>query len=288
VSAVVVLKRGSSIDDTATLLRHEQIIDSPFVFVIAARLRKIDRDLRAGEYEFEPGINMASVLDTLTRGQTVVHKLTIPEGLTTRQVLDLIQESDALSGSSPDQVGEGLLLPETYHFSRDDTRSGLVARMRDGMARTLLEQWAGRDPDLPLKTPQEALILASIVEKETSIAEERAHVAGVFINRLRKGMRLQSDPTAAYGLSGGRPLGRKLTRADLADLNLYNTYQHGGLPPSPIANPGRASIEAVMHPMPTEDLYFVADGTGGHVFARTLEEHNRNVRRWRKLQDRAE
>ncbi len=283
-TTIIVLKRGVSVERAARILRRDRVIGSPTVFVFAARFTDADRKIRAGEYAFEPRISVAGVLAKLTRGETLVRKVTIPEGLTSLQVRDLIQSTEALSGAVPERIGEGLLLPETYHYSRDDTRAGLVARMRDAMTRTLMDLWAGRDSGLPLGTPQEALILASIVEKETSRADERAHIAGVFVNRLRRGMRLQSDPTVAYGLSGGRPLGRDLTKADLADLNLYNTYQHTGLPPSPIANPGRASVEAVMHPMRTGDLYFVADGSGGHAFASTLEAHNRNVRRWRALQ----
>ena len=283
-TTTIVLKRGVDVEGAARILRRDGVIDSPTVFVFAARFTGADREIRAGEYAFEPGISIAFVLAKLTRGETLVRKVTIPEGLTTLQVRDLIQSTEALSGAVPGPIGEGLLLPETYHYSRDDTRAGLIARMRDAMTKTLMDLWAGRDSDLPLGTPGEALILASIVEKETSRADERAHIAGVFVNRLRRGMRLQSDPTVAYGLSGGRPLGRALTKADLADLNFYNTYQHAGLPPSPIANPGRASVEAVMHPMRTDDLYFVADGSGGHAFASTLEAHNRNVHRWRALQ----
>ena len=195
---------------------------------------------------------------------------------------------DGLTGTIDARPLEGALLPETYHYSWGDGRPELIARMRRNMAQVLAELWPGRQSDLPLKTPGEALILASIVEKETAIATERRRVAAVFVNRLRRGMRLQSDPTVVYGVTGGTGrLARALNRQDLAKPTLYNTYRIDGLPPTPIANPGRASIEAVLNPLTTAELYFVADGSGGHAFAKTLAEHNKNVRRWRRLRTKA-
>jgi len=218
----------------------------------------------------------------------VAHRLTIAEGLQTTQILAQITAAPQLTGSvlGEDQVlpQEGALLPETYHFSRGDSRAELVARMGRDMRQVMAAAWAGRAAGLPFKSAEEALIMASSVERETSLAGERPHVAGVFVNRLRLGMLLQSDPTVAYGINPDGPLGRPLTRADLKTDHPYNTYVRKGLPPGPISNPGRAAIEAVLRPMATDDLYFVADGAGGHVFAKTLAQHNRNVAKWRKLE----
>ena len=193
--------------------------------------------------------------------------------------------AEALSGDVGAVPGEGLLLPETYHFTRDDERAALLRRMAEAMDRTLAELWAARAEGLPLKTPDEALILASMIERETGVAGERPLVASVFVNRLRRGMRLQSDPTVVYGITGGRePLGRALTRQDMQTITASHHYTIDGLPPGPIANPGRAALEAALHPAESGYLYFVADGTGGHAFATTLQEHNRNVAKWRKIQ----
>jgi UPF0755 protein len=224
------------------------------------------------------------VLSLLREGRTVVRHLTIPEGLTTVEILALLDDAPGLSGDrSP--PAEGTLLPETYNYSWGDSRAGMMARMQKAMAETLAKLWASRAAGLPLATPEAAVTLASLVEKETALAAERPRVAGVFVNRLRLGMRLQSDPTVVYALTAGKgPLGRELTRADLEVPSPYNTYRIDGLPPGPIANPGRAAIAAALQPLASRELYFVADGSGGHAFASTLEEHNRNVTRWRKLQ----
>ena len=284
----VELPRGLGLRGIARRLNQAGVLRYAQVFNIAVRLNRKGRALKAGEYAFAAAVSPKSVMEKLLAGDTVVHRLTIAEGLQTAQILDLIGSADVLKGEAL-AVGqpappEGSLLPETYHFARGDDRAGLLARMRRDMAAVLAAAWAGRAAGLPFKTPQEVLVLASIVEKETSLAHERRHVAGVFINRLRRGMRLQSDPTVAYGLSPDAPLARALTRADLKTAHPFNTYIHTGLPPSPISTPGRAAIEAVLQPMATDDLYFVADGAGGHVFASTLVEHNKNVARWRKLQ----
>ncbi|MFO0295050.1 MAG: endolytic transglycosylase MltG, partial [Rhodospirillales bacterium] len=208
----------------------------------------------------------------------------IPEGLTNRQVVQLVAKAEGLEGDIVPRP-EGTLMPDTWFYSWGDSRDRLVERQRQAMTRLLQELWRQRAPNLPLKSPQEALILASIVEKETAIPEERPRVAAVYINRLRRGMRLQADPTVVYGINDGAgPLDRPITRADLETPHAWNTYLIDGLPPTPIANPGRASIEAVLKPAQTDELYFVADGAGGHVFARTLADHNRNVERLRALE----
>ncbi len=280
----LVLPRGGGVDAIAKDLSQAGVLADPWLFVAVARLTGTDRSLRAGEYRFAAGISATAVIKLLLRGEIVARRLTVAEGLTTGQVLALIAATDGLTGEPPAPPLEGALLPETYNFSHGDNRADLIARMAAAMDEVLAELWAGRAPDLPFDTPRQALILASMVEKETGMAAERAHIAGVFINRLKRGMRLQSDPTVAYGIAAaGAALQRPLTRADLARPSPFNTYLLAGLPPGPIANPGRAAIAAVLRPMKTRDLYFVANGSGGHAFARTLAEHNRNVRKWRRL-----
>jgi UPF0755 protein len=223
-------------------------------------------------------------MDVLRAGKPFTRRLTLPEGLTSAEAVVLINGAEALDGDAGETPVEGSLLPETYHYVRGDLRTELVRRMQRSLDETIDELWPRRAEDLPLADKREAIILASIVEKETGIPEERPRVASVFVNRLRAGMRLQSDPTVAYGISGGSgPLGRALTRQDLQTPSPYNTYLNDGLPPGPISNPGRAAIEAVLNPADTKFLYFVASGNGGHAFAKTLEEHNRNVEQWRKL-----
>jgi UPF0755 protein len=216
----------------------------------------------------------------------VARRLTIPEGLTNFQIAHLLWATEGLQGNIPPLPGEGMLFPETYHFSWGDTREDVILRLHQAMRKTLREGWNPRASGLPLKNSQEALILASIVEKETAVAEERPHIAAVFLNRLRHGMRLQSDPTVVYDLTDGKgALGRPLTREDLKQETPSNTYVIDGLPPTPISNPGRLALQAVLHPTVSDDLYFVADGSGGHAFSKTLAEHNRNVARWRKVRD---
>ena len=280
----VVIHQGMGVDQIAELLAFHRTIEEPLIFRAAARLLKMGRKLKAGEFSFPPRSSPRDVLEILASGKTVVRRITIAEGLTNHQVLELVLQTEGLKGDITEFPQEGTLLPETYHFSFGDSRRELLGRMQaDGRA-YLEKAWAKRAPGLPLKTPDEAMILASIVERETGLASERRRVAGVFINRLNKGMRLQSDPTVAYAVSGGRGrLDRPLTRKDLLVDSPYNTYKNRGLPPTPISNAGKKSLEAVLHPLSTNEIYFVADGTGGHVFARTLKEHNQNVARWRKL-----
>jgi UPF0755 protein len=218
------------------------------------------------------------------RGKSILHKLTAPEGKTTKQILALVAAHEVLVGDITMAPAEGALLPETYSFTRGETRDELIADMMRARDAVLDELWEKRANDLPIMTKDEAIILASIVEKETGVASERPLIAAVFVNRLRRGMRLQSDPTIIYGLTGGEPLGRGLRKSELERETPYNTYLISGLPPTPIANPGRASIEAVLDPAESDYLFFVADGTGGHVFAATLEEHNRNVVKWRQIE----
>lgn len=283
----VVIPRGASGRSIASTLVEAGVAADARLFAIVVRLLAPDRPLRAGEYAFAARVSLRDVVAKLQAGDTVVRRVTVAEGLTTREILALITATEGLSGPAPalSDLAEGAILPETYHFSLGDSRADLIARMTAARDTALARLWAARQDGLPLASPEEALILASIVERETGVPGERARVAGVFINRLNRGMRLQSDPTVAYGLADGDgPLDRPLRRADLEIDHPYNTYVHRGLPPGPIANPGLASIAAVLNPAETKDLYFVADGTGGHAFARTLAEHNRNVARWRMFQ----
>ncbi len=281
---VLVMPRGMGLDGIARRLAEAGVIEHPWLFALGVRLSGAAGKLRAGEYAFPAAISSRGVMEQLVAGRTVQRRLTIPEGKTTREVLDLIAGAEGLAGALDGAFDEGALLPETYYFSYGDSRADVAARMADAMRSTLAELWAARVEGLPLATPREALILASIVEKETARADERRRVAGVFLNRLRRGMNLQSDPTVVYAITGGEgTLDTPLTRADLETPSPYNTYLVPGLPPTPIANPGRAAIAAVLKPLIGEDLYFVADGSGGHVFARTLAGHNRNVANWRRL-----
>ena len=280
----VIIERGSGIDSITRNLQKAGVLGHPLVFRIASRFGTADNPLKAGEFAFAPGISPEATLRLLRSGKTVVRRLTVAEGLTTGDVMSLLASADGLRGVVAPIPEEGALLPETYHFSFGDQRQAIVRRMTEAMDSLLANLWRNRAPGLPLASAREALILASMVEKETAKPAERPRIAAVFLNRLKKGMRLQSDPTVVYGLTGGvRALGRPLTRADLKKSSPFNTYMIDELPPSPISNPGSAALEAVLRPAMTEDLYFVADGSGGHVFSATLDEHNRNVAKWRKL-----
>ena len=278
----VFVARGTGVQEIADLLEAEGVVDDAFLMVLRVKWRGDGRALKAGEYAFAPALSLDQVLDELAAGRTVVRRISVPEGLTSADVARLINAAEGLTGDAVDVPPEGALLPETYHFELDDSRQDMVARMTAAMENTLEELWAARDPDILIGTPQEAVILASVVEKETGVPDERAHIAGVFYNRLARGMMLQSDPTVIYAITGGaEDLGRALTRKDLEVDNPYNTYRNTGLPPGPIANPGIDALIAVLHPIETDDLYFVADGTGGHAFAETLSEHNSNVAAYR-------
>jgi UPF0755 protein len=280
----VILPRGTGIPAIASRLAEAGVIRQPLMFRLAVRLTGSDRALKAGEYAFPAQVTPRGVLGMLQRGETVARRLTVAEGLTVGQIFALLEEAAGLSGPLPEPPPEGSLLPETYFYAYGDSRINVVKRMRRAMRETLAGLWAERAEDLPFESAEEALILASIVDKETSLADERDQVAAVFVNRLRRDMRLQSDPTVIYGLTeGDGALGRALTRQDWLHASPFNTYQVTGLPPGPIANPGRAAIQAVLNPADVDYLYFVADGSGGHAFARTLREHNRNVARWRRV-----
>lgn len=284
-AATVVIPKGAGLKAIAARLEEAGAVGDAMVFMVGAKLRRAS--LKAGEYEFAAGISAEAVMRQMAEGRTVVHKLTVAEGLTVAQVLEVLRGAEFLAGDIGRVPPEGMLLPETWHLSREDSRDEVVGRMERAMRQLLDDLWPGRAPDLPLMSKHEVLVLASIVERETAVAAERPRVAAVFLNRLRLGMRLQSDPTVIYGLSDGLGvLPRALTRADLAASHAWNTYVIAGLPPTPIANPGRASIEAVLHPAAGDELYFVADGGGGHVFARGLDEHNRNVAKWRRIERR--
>ncbi|ABC21224.1 endolytic transglycosylase MltG [Rhodospirillum rubrum] len=282
---VVVVAPGSGVDGIAATLAREGVINDPLIFKIGVRLAETARQLKAGEYRFTPGMSAEQVMGLLVSGQVVVHRFTVAEGLTTRVVRDIVLAQEDLVGEISLEPGEGALLPETYNYLRGDSRDAVVKRMGAAMGEAIDSLWEHRAPGLPVTTKAQAVVLASIVEKETAVPAERARVAGVFINRLRIGMPLQSDPTVIYGLSAGTgTLGRALTRKDLETPHAWNTYVIPGLPPSPICNPGRESLAAVLNPADGGDLYFVADGSGGHVFAASLDAHNRNVARWRKIQ----
>ncbi|MBL8832951.1 MAG: endolytic transglycosylase MltG [Rhodospirillales bacterium] len=279
----LLIPRASGGDETAALLASKGVIESPLAFALGARIDGLSARLKAGEYLFPAGISARGAAELLASGRTVQRRVTIAEGLTSAQIATLLRAAEGMEGEI-EPPAEGSLLPETYFYSWGDARARTLERAQRAMRETLAELWPKRAPDLPFATPHEALVLASIVERETSHADERARVAGVFVNRLRQRMRLQADPTVAYGIDPSGPLGRPLSRADLDNRHRWNTYAHEGLPPTPIANPGRASIEAVLNPARTDDLYFVADGDGRHAFARTLAEHNRNVARLREIE----
>jgi len=282
---VVNIPRGLGMRGIADLLENEGVIDQPFIFLGGVVVLKSRGDLKHGEYKFSAHASMANVVDAMIEGKVLQHLFTVPEGLTSEQVVARLLADHALTGEIKDIPREGTLLPDTYKFTRGMTRAQMIRRMQEAHERVLAEVWAHRSPDLPLKSPQELVTLASIVEKETGRADERTRVAAVFVNRLKRKMRLQSDPTIIYGLTGGKgSLGHPITKGEKEQPNPYNTYQIDGLPPGPIANPGRASLEAAAKPARTKELYFVANGSGGHVFSQSYEQHLKNVAKLRNLE----
>ncbi|HSU98498.1 MAG TPA: endolytic transglycosylase MltG, partial [Roseiarcus sp.] len=282
---VVMIAREDDAASIADQLERAGVVDSAMWFNILTMLDGNRGALKRGEYAFKAGMSMNDVENELIAHRVVRYKLTLPEGLTSEQVVDRLRDDTVLTGDIREVPREGSVAPDTYYFERGDTRQSILSRMAKAQAKTVDEIWKGRSPDLPIKSPWEMVTLASIVEKETGKPEERPRVAGVFINRLEKHMRLDSDPTIVYGLVLGKgTLGRSITKADLNQSTPYNTYMIDGLPPGPICNPGKAALEAVAKPARSKDLYFVADGTGGHAFAETLDQHQKNVTRWRQIE----
>jgi peptidoglycan lytic transglycosylase G len=282
---VVNIPRGLGIKDIASLLQQQGVIDQPYVFIGGVMVLKARGGLKHGEYKFAKHASLADVVDTIIEGKVVQHALTLPEGLTSEQIVARLLENGALSGQIKEIPREGSLLPETYKFTRGMTRAQMIERMQHAAKSVLKELWEHRSPDLPLQSPDELVTLASIVEKETGRADERSRVAAVFVNRLKNKMRLQSDPTIIYGLTGGKgSLGRPIMKSEIEQPTPYNTYVINGLPPGPIANPGKASLEAVANPARTKDLFFVADGTGHHLFSENYEQHQKNVAKLRAFE----
>jgi UPF0755 protein len=273
------------IRDIADLLVKEGVIGDSWAFIISAKLAETREELRFGEYQFAKGSSLHDVINTIVEGKVVQHQITIAEGLTSEQIVQRLLESDILSGNIKELPKEGSMLPESYRFTRGTLRDQVIQRMQQAQRRVVQEVWDRRMPDLPLRSPEQLVTLASIIEKETGRSDERTRVAAVFINRLKQRMKLQSDPTIIYGLVGGKgTLGRPILRSEIEQPTPYNTYVIDGLPPGPIANPGRSALDAVANPARTKELYFVADGTGGHAFSETLDQHQRNVARLRAIE----
>jgi UPF0755 protein len=283
---VVNIPRGLGVRDIGELLTREGVIRDPWIFVAGAVVMKVrGADLKFGEYQFAKGASSRDVAETLVDGKVVLHQFTVAEGLTSEQIVARLLEHDKLTGAIREVPREGSLLPDGYRFSRGTTRDDMVKRMQAAQQRILKEAWDRRASDLPVKSPEQLLILASIIEKETGKSDERTRVAAVFVNRLKSKMKLQSDPTIIYGLVGGKgSLGRGILRSEITQPTPYNTYVIEGLPPGPIANPGRASIEAAANPARTKELFFVADGTGGHAFSETYDQHQKHVAKLRGIE----
>ncbi|MBQ8671649.1 MAG: endolytic transglycosylase MltG [Alphaproteobacteria bacterium] len=280
---ILQINSGDSLLNVASSLYEQKLINQKWQFILYMKINRLYPNVKAGEYLVDKDISIVELGNLITSGKAFLRKITFAEGLTSREIANILLNNNYLSNDFK-SFNEGYVLPETYTFSRGDTRQKIVNKAHAALKETLQQAWDERDADLPLKNKEEMLILASIVEKETGVANERPQVASVFINRLRKGMLLQTDPTVIYALTQGKTdLRRKLTLKDLETDNPYNTYKYAGLPPTPICNPGKAAIMAVAHPDKTPYLYFVASGNGGHNFARTLAEHNDNVRQWRRL-----
>ncbi len=281
---IYTLPRGHGLIKIAGDLEAAGLISDARIFRFGVARNQAAGDLKAGEYAIPSQASMRDIMTILQEGKSILYKLTVPEGLTSAQIIRLVNADETLVGEVEEIPDEGTLLPETYLFQRGTTAVDLVDQMKQAASDAIETLWASRAQDLPIKSKQEAIILASIVEKETGVSSERPRVAAVFVNRLRRGMRLESDPTIIYGLTQGEPLGRGLRRSELDKETAYNTYIIPRLPPTPIANPGYASLHAVLNPADTKDLYFVADGTGGHAFATSYAQHRRNVAAWRRIE----
>ncbi len=279
----LVLRKGARVAEIGADLQRAGVIGSAPIFMAAAEVTGVARALKAGEYAFPSRASLADVLRRLRSGQIVHHRVTIAEGLTSRQVAAILMHEPVLVGPVATPP-EGAVLPETYDVVRGEQRSAVLQRMMDSDDKLLGQLWADRRAGLPYANVEQAVVLASIVEKETALAAERPKVAAVYLNRLKQGVKLEADPTVIYGITRGDPLGHGLRVSELQGATPYNTYLNPGLPPTPIDNPGRAALAAVMDPPLTDDIYFVADGTGGHVFARSLAEHQKNVERWRRIE----
>ncbi len=279
----ITFQHGTSVTAIARTLQQQHVIRSAFFFRLVAKMHGKTGAFQAGTYDFPARASMIDVLSQIEQGKVVRFLVTVPEGRTSAQAVRILMAAPNLNGDV-DVPPEGSILPETYQYERGETRQAVLDRMLDAGRKTLDDLWAHRQPGLPYATKEDALIMASIIERETALPSERPRIAAVFINRLRQGMRLGSDPTVIYGISRGEPLGRGLTRSELDAYTPWNTYQIDKLPVTPIANPGKASLVAALNPAKTNDLYFVADGTGGHVFAATYEEHLANVARWRSIE----
>lgn len=282
---IITLPRGAGLIPIANQLEREGVIEDARIFRIWVTIDGGDRDLQAGEYAIPARSSILDIYEQLREGETLSYPVTVPEGRTSAMIVRILNDSEVLTGEITSTPEEGTLLPETYFVQRGTPRQDVLDRMRADQQALIDQLWPGRAADLPFDTPEEAIILASVVEKETGVASERPLVASVFVNRLRRGMRLESDPTIIYGITGGEPLGRGIRRSELDNAdNPYNTYFVNGLPPTPIANPGRDAIAAVLNPPDTDYLFFVADGTGGHAFAETYRQHQRNVANWRRIE----
>jgi UPF0755 protein len=283
---IVNIPARAGMTDIADILQREGVIDNNrWAFIGSVFALKARSELKPGEYSFQKNASLRDVIGTMVEGKVVQHSVTIPEGLTSEQIVARLSDNDIFAGSVREIPREGTLLPETYKFPRGTTREQVVQRMQQTQKRVLAEIWERRSPDIPIKSSEQLVTLASIVEKETGKADERSRVAAVFVNRLRQKIKLQSDPTIIYGLVGGKgTLGRPIKRSEIQQPSPYNTYVVDGLPPGPIANPGRASLEAAANPARTRDLFFVADGTGGHAFSDTYDQHQKNVGKLRQLE----
>jgi len=275
----IVIREGASLTAAAKMLEEKGAIKSATAFLRHAKMFGANEPIKPGEYEVTAGMDDGDVLALIQSGKTLQRFVTIPEGMPSILVQERLMAIELLTGDAP-LPAEGSVLPDSYAYQRGESRAAVVKRMQDAMSKTLAELWAERKPTTVARSPQEAITLAAIVEKETGVAEERRQVAGVYSNRVRLGMKLQADPTVIYPVTKGKPLGRRILKSELAADNGYNTYARAGLPAGPIANPGKAAIAAVLDPAPTRALYFVADGSGGHVFADTLDQHNANVEKW--------